>query len=121
MIKHTKNDRVRRSYRGNGRGPSCVILPLVKLLRAIAQCAGNKHVRGAEQRLATEAVHSTFLEDNRVLGSDVTCCKRVVVFLGLKTISTSQHLGGPDVNNPKLAIRNEQSQKVTKIGNYQPR
>jgi hypothetical protein len=72
MIKHTMDDGVRRSYRGNGRGPSCVTRPLVKLIRTIAQCAGNKHVRGTEQRLATEAVHSSFLEENRVLGSDVT-------------------------------------------------
>jgi hypothetical protein len=56
----------------NGRGPSCVTRPLVKFIRAIAQRAGNKHVRGTEQRLATEAVHSSFLEESRVLGSDVT-------------------------------------------------
>jgi hypothetical protein len=87
MIKHTKNERVRRSYRGNGRGPSYKIRPLVKLIRAIAQCAGNKHIRGTEERLATVAVHSAFLEENRVLGSDVTCGKRGVVFLGLTTIS----------------------------------
>jgi hypothetical protein len=72
MIKHTNADGVRRSYRGNGRGPSCVTQPLVKFIRAIAQCAGKKHVRGTEQRLATEAVHSSFLEENRVLGSYVT-------------------------------------------------
>jgi hypothetical protein len=72
LIKHTMDDGVRRSYRGNGRGPSCVTRPLVKLIRAIAQCTGNKHVRGTEEQLATEAVHSLFLEENRVLGSDVT-------------------------------------------------
>jgi hypothetical protein len=72
MIEHTMDDRVRRSYRGNDRGPSCVTRPLVKLIRAIAQCAGNKHVRGTEQRLATETVHSSFLGENQVLGSDVT-------------------------------------------------
>jgi hypothetical protein len=72
MIKHMMDDRVRRSYRGNGRGPTGVTRPLVKLIRAIAQCAGNKHVRGTEQRLTTEAVHSSYLEENRVLGSDVT-------------------------------------------------
>jgi hypothetical protein len=66
------DDGVRRSYRGNGRGPSCVTRPLVKLIGAIAQCAGNKHVRGTEQRQATERVHSSFLKEKRVLGSDVT-------------------------------------------------
>jgi hypothetical protein len=30
------------------------------------------------------------------------------VFLGLTTISRRQHVGDPDVNNPKVAIRNEQ-------------
>jgi hypothetical protein len=72
MIKHTMDDHVRRSYRGNGRGPSYVTRQLVKLIRAFVHCAGNKHVHGTEQRLATEAVHSSFLEENRVLGSDVT-------------------------------------------------
>jgi hypothetical protein len=72
MIKLTMDDGVRRSYRGNGRGLSCVTRPPVKLIRAIAQCAGNKHIRGTEQRLSTAAVHSSFLEENRLFGSDVT-------------------------------------------------
>jgi hypothetical protein len=72
MIKHAMDGGVRRSYRGNGRGPNCVTRPLVKLIRAIAQCARNKHVRGTEQRLATEVVHTAFLEENRMLGSDFT-------------------------------------------------
>jgi hypothetical protein len=72
MSRYTMDDRVPRSSRGKGRGPSCVTRPLVKLIRAIAQCAGNKPFRGTEQRPATEAVHSAFLEENRVLGSDVS-------------------------------------------------
>jgi hypothetical protein len=56
------DDSVRRSHRGHGRDTRCVTRPLVKFIRAIADCAGNKHVRGTEQRLATEAVHSVFLK-----------------------------------------------------------
>jgi hypothetical protein len=32
-------------------------------------------------------------------------------FLGLTTISRCKNVGDPDVNNPKLAIRNEQIQE----------
>jgi hypothetical protein len=75
MIKHATDDGVRRSYRGNGRGTRCVTRPLVKLIRAIAERAGNNHVRGTEQWLVAEAVHSSFLEENRVLGGNVTHLK----------------------------------------------
>jgi hypothetical protein len=36
------------------------------------------------------------------------------VFLGLTTILRCQHVGDPEVNNPKLAIRNEQSKRARK-------
>jgi hypothetical protein len=36
------------------------------------------------------------------------------MFLGLTTTSRRQHGGYPDVNNPKLAIRNEQSKRARK-------
>jgi hypothetical protein len=67
-----KSFTIRRSYRGNGRGIHCVTRPLDKLIRAIAECAGNKHVRGTEQRMATETIQTAFLEENRVLGTNVT-------------------------------------------------
>jgi hypothetical protein len=35
-------------------------------------------------------------------------------FLGLTTISRCQLVGDPDVNNPKLAIRKEQSKRSQK-------